>query len=147
MREIIAQYAKLARILPEAEPEVEPEARPQEKPEEKAFFAPYRKTTAGGANPDLARLASPLYSHERLCQIVKTLFVYARQSGDIRDFYRKIRDQLDPGQCLNYRDFAFSRKIAVDCLKFLYRTVFKRFCAGELLGLASAARASLGVKA
>lgn len=147
MQAINAAYQRLVKILPDIPEEWVDEDWMPENPEPEAEkpvnpdLRVYRRTTAGGANPHIQRLAIPKFSHERVCQIVRTLYQYAGQQGSIRDFYRKICDAIDPGQARCYQDYSFNRKIAKASLKFLQEKIFPQFCTAELVSMAKAAGA------
>ncbi|MBD5641875.1 MAG: J domain-containing protein [Desulfovibrio sp.] len=146
MQAINAEYQRLVKILPDI-PEPDLAAGNAGKPDSGRPCNPglrsYRRTTAGGANPGRVRLASPRLSHELVCQIVKTLFLYGDWQGEIREFYRRVCDAIDPGQARGYQDYVFNRKIAKSSLKFLQEKIFPQFCTGELIALAKTARARL----
>lgn len=139
MQAINAEYQKLLKTLPADPVKTEkPKARATLKP-----ATPYRRTTAGGANSHLARLANPVYSHEIICNIARTLHHYGGAASDIRTFYGKLCDAIDPGQGRPYQDYWFDRKTAQKSLRFLEKEVFRVYCNAELLGLARQARQKL----
>lgn len=145
MREIICEYQRLVRALPET---VELEKQPEEPPCEPEFApggrAVHNATTAGGANPHLPRLATPVYSHKDMCVAAKTLYVYGGvTASSLPEFYRRLCDELDPGQWLPYRDYGFSRKIAQKQLQFLGRRVLTRIFRPEIWGMVKEARERL----
>lgn len=137
MQEIISEYQKLVNIFADAKASAPHDAS--------RFHCPYKPTTAGGANPDLLRLATPLFSHKEMCLLAKSLFVYAGLCGkeDLREFYRKLCRIIDPGQCRPYCDYSFNRKVAIQSLKLMHTKVLKRVFTSYLWGLFKASQANL----
>lgn len=150
MREIISEYQRLAKILPDVEPSMPDaeETSPAENsrmPETRRFSCPYKPETAGGANPHLVRLATPVYSHKEICLIAKSLFVYGRLGGteELRGFYRKLCRIIDPGQWQPYRDYNFSPRIAKQSLDLMKTKVLNRVFTAELWKLFKASQSNL----
>lgn len=140
MRDIICEYQRLAKILPDIELEPEEEENPAENTpahEAPRFYCAYAPTSAGGANPHLARLATPVFSHKEICLMAKSLFVYGRlgETEDLRGFYRKLCRVIDPGQWKPYCDYHFNRKIAGESLKFMRKKVLNRMFTPNLWNL------------
>lgn len=140
MRDIICEYQRLAKILPDIELEPEDgEITFENAPvnESLRFHCAYAPTSAGGVNLHLARLATPVYSHKEICLIAKSLFVYGRLSGteELREFYRKLCRTIDPGQWKPYRDYHFNRKIAGESLTFMRKRVLNRIFTPNLWDL------------
>lgn len=156
MRDIICEYQRLAQILPDMEPggiAFEPEeedssaenAPANEANEPTHFYCAYAPTSAGGANPHLARLATPLFSHKEICLMAKSLFVYGDLGAtvNIQDFYRKLCRTIDPGQWMPYRDYLFNRRIAGRSLTLMKNRVLNRIFTTELWQLFKTSRANL----
>lgn len=148
MRDIICEYQRLVKILPDMELELEKEENTAEnapQPAAPRFSCAYRPTTSGGANPHLIRLAEPFYAHKDICQMAKTLFVYARLEGkeDIKEFYRKLCRLIDPGQWQSYRDYEFNSKVARKSLKLMREKVLNRVFTANLWNLVKISQANL----
>lgn len=150
MRDIICEYQRLASILPDIEPEpanADEASHVENTPasETPRFHCPYKPATAGGANPRLARLATPVFSHKEICLMAKSLFVYARldEKEDLREFYRKLCLIIDPGQWKPYRDYYFDRKVALESLKLIRKKVLSRIFTAELWRLVKTSQANL----
>ena len=150
MRDIICEYQRLAKILPDVEPSM-PDAEetiPAENSrisETRRFSCPYMPTTSGGSNPHLARLASPVLSHREICLIAKTVFVYSRLGGmgDLPAFYRKLCSLIDPGQWQPYRDYNFNPRIAKQSLNLMKTKVLNRIFTAELWKLFKTSQSNL----
>lgn len=145
MRDIICEYQRLVKILHDIEPEQGEAAKPLEKAQAPRFSCACKPTTAGGANPHLIRLAEPFYAHKDICQMAKTLFVYARLEGkeDIKEFYRKLCRLIDPGQWQSYRDYEFNSKVARKSLKLMRKKVLNRVFTASLWNLVKVSQANL----
>lgn len=140
MRDIICEYQRLVRILPEI---VEPGEPPCDSEFVPGGYVAHYATTAGGANPHLARLATPVYSHRDMCLAAKTLYLYSgtRNTMPLPEFFRRLCDELDPGQWLPYRDYKLfiDRKTAQKQLQFLVRRVLSRIFRPKIWGMVKAA--------
>lgn len=118
MQEIVAEYERLYKILPQGKPcKTKTASRPRATVHiaDKAYYP--------------AHIKKPIYTHKEICSFTKTLYIYGRLSKvcPIRGLHRLLCQRIDPNQTKPYCDYGFNFKVAKASLKALHKTLLRVF--------------------